>query len=104
LTDPPLSKHNTLSLHDALPILDHFRDNRDASGQEAFRILVQRHGPMVLGLCRSLVKDSHEAEDAFQATFLVLVRRAESIRRRERSEEHTSELQSRFDLVCRLLL
>jgi RNA polymerase sigma factor (sigma-70 family) len=38
---------------------------------------------MVLGLCRSLVRDSHEADDAFQATFLVLARRAESIRKRE---------------------
>jgi RNA polymerase sigma factor (sigma-70 family) len=55
----------------------------DATGQEAFRILVARHGPMVLGLCRSVVKDSHEAEDAFQATFLVLLRKAESIRQRE---------------------
>jgi RNA polymerase sigma factor (sigma-70 family) len=38
---------------------------------------------MVLGLCRSLVKDPHDAEDAFQATFLVLVRKADSIRRRD---------------------
>ena len=38
---------------------------------------------MVLGLCRSLVRDPHEADDAFQATFLVLVRKAESIRRRD---------------------
>ena len=64
-------------------LLDCFRTNRDAGGQEAFRILVERHGPMVLGLCRSLVEDPHEAEDAFQATFLVLVRKAESIRKRE---------------------
>ncbi len=54
-----------------------------AIGQEAFRILVERHGPMVLGLCRSLVRDQHEAEDAFQATFLVLVRKAGSIQRRD---------------------
>jgi RNA polymerase sigma factor (sigma-70 family) len=64
-------------------LLDHFQTHRDTSGQDAFRILVQRHGPMVLGLCRSLLRDSHDAEDAFQATFLVLVRRAESIRKRE---------------------
>ncbi len=64
-------------------LLDCFRINRDAGGQEAFRILVERHGPMVLGLCRSLIRDPHEAEDAFQATFLVLVRKAESIRKRE---------------------
>ena len=56
---------------------------RGPVGQEAFRVLVERHGPMVLGLCRSLVRDQHEAEDAFQATFLVLVRRAASIQRRD---------------------
>ena len=64
-------------------LLDCFRDRRDRAGQEAFRILVDRHGPMVLRLCQSLLRDPHEAEDAFQATFLVLVRKAESIRRRE---------------------
>jgi RNA polymerase sigma factor (sigma-70 family) len=64
-------------------LLDHFRGRRDAAGQDAFRILVERHGAMVLGVCRALVKDPHEAEDAFQATFLVLVRRCESIRQRE---------------------
>jgi RNA polymerase sigma factor (sigma-70 family) len=64
-------------------LLDHFRRNPETTGQEAFRILVGRHGAMVLGVCRSLVRDPHEAEDAFQATFLVLVRRAESIRQRE---------------------
>ncbi len=64
-------------------LLDCFRDRRDPAGEEAFRILVERHGPMVLGLCRNLIRDPHEAEDAFQATFLVLVRKAESIRSRE---------------------
>jgi RNA polymerase sigma factor (sigma-70 family) len=64
-------------------LLECFQTSRDAVGHEAFRILVERHGPMVLGLCRSLVRDPHEADDAFQATFLVLVRKAESIRRRD---------------------
>jgi RNA polymerase sigma factor (sigma-70 family) len=49
--------------------------------ETAFEALLQRHGPMVLGLCRRLLADSHEAEDAFQATFLVLIRKARSIRR-----------------------
>ena len=61
-------------------LLEHFRTDRGASGQEAFRILVERHGPMVLGLCRSLILDPHDADDAFQATFLVLVRKGEAIR------------------------
>lgn len=64
-------------------LLDHFRRDPGATGQDAFRILVERHGAMVLGVCRNLLKDPHDADDAFQATFLVLVRRAESIRQRE---------------------
>jgi RNA polymerase sigma factor (sigma-70 family) len=64
-------------------LLECFQASRDAAGQDAFRILVERHGPMVLGICRSRVRNPHDAEDAFQATFLVLVRKADSIRRRD---------------------
>jgi RNA polymerase sigma factor (sigma-70 family) len=64
-------------------LLECFQTGRDTVGPEAFRILVERHGPMVLGLCRSVVRDLHDADDAFQATFLVLVRKADSIRRRD---------------------
>src|SRR5262245_1029724 len=61
-------------------LLDRFLARRDEVSELAFAALVERHGPMVLGVCRRFLVDPHEAEDAFQATFLVLVRKAGSIR------------------------
>ena len=51
--------------------------------EAAFEVLVWRHGPMVLALCRRVLRDSHDAEDALQATFLTLARKAGSISKRE---------------------
>jgi RNA polymerase sigma factor (sigma-70 family) len=61
-------------------LLERFIARRDPAGEAAFAALVTRHGPMVLDVCRSIMGDLHHAEDAFQAVFLVLARRAGSIR------------------------
>jgi RNA polymerase sigma factor (sigma-70 family) len=61
-------------------LLERFVDRRE---QGAFEELVCRHGGMVLGVCRRLVRNSADADDAFQATFLTLARRATTIRRRD---------------------
>jgi RNA polymerase sigma factor (sigma-70 family) len=57
-------------------LLERFAGQRD---EAAFAVLVKRHGPMVLAVCRRLLQNTHDADDAFQATFLVLVRKAGSI-------------------------
>ncbi len=61
-------------------LLDRFVSWRDEAAEAAFEELVIRHGPMVLRVCRSVLHDAHDAEDAFQAVFLVLANRARFIR------------------------
>src|SRR6516225_6418176 len=61
-------------------LLERFVACRD---EVVFEALVERHGTMVLQICRGMLGNSHDAEDVFQATFLVLVRRAGSIRKRD---------------------
>jgi RNA polymerase sigma factor (sigma-70 family) len=64
-------------------LLDRFLSERGDASELAFGALVHRHGPMVLGVCRSMLRDAHDAEDAYQATFLLLARKASSIRARD---------------------
>jgi RNA polymerase sigma-70 factor (ECF subfamily) len=73
---------DTLEFADASDgqLLEIFVARRDES---AFREIVRRHGPMVLGVCRRIVGDQHDADDAFQATFFVLARKADDIRPRD---------------------
>jgi RNA polymerase sigma factor (sigma-70 family) len=60
-------------------LLERFLTTRE---ETAFAAVVERHGPLVLGLCRRILGNAHDAEDAFQATFLVLVRKAGSLDRK----------------------
>src|SRR5262245_52315414 len=61
-------------------LLDDFASRGD---ETAFTCLVERHGPMVLRVCRRVLRHEQDAEDAFQAVFLVLARHSGAIRRRE---------------------
>jgi RNA polymerase sigma factor (sigma-70 family) len=66
--------------HSDMYLLQQFISERD---EAAFAALVKRHGAMVLGVCRSVLKHQHDAEDAFQAAFLVLANQAATIRKQD---------------------
>jgi polysaccharide biosynthesis/export protein len=61
-------------------LLERFASGRDSSAETAFEAILQRHGPMVLRLCYKLLGNQADAEEAFQATFLILVKKSRSIR------------------------
>jgi RNA polymerase sigma factor (sigma-70 family) len=60
-------------------LLHRFLNGRDGAEQAAFSALVERHGPMVLSVCRQVLGNSHDSQDAFQATFLVMAQKAASV-------------------------
>jgi RNA polymerase sigma factor (sigma-70 family) len=72
-----------------------------SEAETAFEVLVERHGPLVRAACRSLLGDLHEADDAFQATFLVLARRAGSIRNKDAVASWLYGVASRIALRAR---
>jgi len=79
-------------------LLESFVSHRD---EAAFEVFMRRHGPMVLGVCRRVLRNHHDAEDAFQATFLVLIRKAGSIVPAERVANWLYGVASRTALKAR---
>ena len=77
-------------------LIERFLNQRDDGGEAAFRALVERHAPMVLRVCHDVVGDWHEAEDAAQATFIVLACKAGSIRKRDSAASWL------FGVACRI--
>ena len=65
-------------------LVDRFLKREGDDREDAFAALVQRHGPMVLGVCRRMLRGSADVDDAFQAVFLVLARKARAVRNVER--------------------
>ena len=84
-------------------LLEQFARRRDDASEVAFEVLVVRHGPMVLGTCRRVLRDRQDVEDAFQATFLVLARKAGSLRVRDSLGPWLHEVARRVSLEARAI-
>jgi RND family efflux transporter MFP subunit len=82
-------------------LLERFVARRDAA---AFELLLWRHGPMVLGVCRRLLPNSQDAADAFQATFLTLVKKAGSVAKRSALASWLYQVAYRVALRARITL
>ena len=83
----PLAQHlerlwnsGTVSGLSDAELVKRFIGSKGPAAEQAFEALLGRHGPMVLGVCRHILRRPQDVDDAFQATFLVLVRKARSIR------------------------
>jgi len=70
----------TASGLDDAELLRRFNGARGEAAEQAFEVLLDRHGPMVLSVCRGILRRPQDADDAFQATFLILVRKASKLR------------------------
>lgn len=79
-------------------LLELFLERRD---EEAFAEMVRRHGPLVLGVCRRVLRDPHDADDVFQATFFVFARKADSIRKHASLSSWLYGVAYRLSLKCR---
>jgi RNA polymerase sigma factor (sigma-70 family) len=98
-----LVKHDLKVLVEELSdedLLERFLRGEGFESQEAFRTLVVRHEPMVLGVCRHVLDHETDAEDAFQATFLMLARKGASIRNRSALSGWLHEVAHR--IACRV--
>jgi len=82
-------------------LLEQFLESNGTRAEDAFATLMRRHGPMVLAVCRHVLRQHHDAEDAFQATFLVLARKASSIRARNVLARWLHEVAYRIALRAR---
>jgi RNA polymerase sigma factor (sigma-70 family) len=82
-------------------LVSRFAALEGAASEEAFAALVRRHGPMVLRTCRGMLRDGHAAHDAFQATFLVLMRSAPALRVRDTISPWLHEVAYRVSCAAR---